>query len=47
MFIASWFSNFIFYGAIEDAKESFASTYQALELKNVMAKNSVKLFDAL
>ncbi len=47
MFIASWFSNFIFYGAIEDAKECFASTYQAIELKNVMKKNSIRLFDNL
>jgi len=47
MFIASWFSNFIFYGAIEDVKECFASTYQAIELKNVMKKNSIRLFDNL
>ena len=45
MFIASWFSNFIFYGAIEDAKECFASTYQAIELKSVMKENNIKLFD--
>ncbi|MBY8988128.1 MAG: hypothetical protein KGD61_06705 [Candidatus Lokiarchaeota archaeon] len=45
MFIASWYSNFIFYGAIEDAKECFASVYQALELKNVMKSNNIKLFD--
>ncbi|NVM45724.1 MAG: hypothetical protein HWN79_12490 [Candidatus Lokiarchaeota archaeon] len=47
MFIASWYSNFIFYGAIEDAKECFASTYQAIELKNVMKNNNVRLFDNL
>ena len=47
MFIASWFSNFIFYGAIEDAKESFASTYQAIELKSVMRESNIKLFDSL
>jgi tetrahydromethanopterin S-methyltransferase subunit H len=47
MFIASWYSNFIFYGAIEDAKESFASVYQALELKNVMKNNNIRLFDNL
>ena len=47
MFIASWYSNFIFYGAIEDAKECFASVYQAIELKNVMKKNNIRLFDNL
>jgi len=47
MFIASWYSNFIFYGAIEDAKECFASVYQALELKSVMKRNNIKLFDNL
>ena len=47
MFIASWYSNFIFYGAIEDAKECFASVYQALELKNVMKSNNIRLFDNL
>lgn len=45
MFIASWYSNFIFYGAIEDAKECFASVYQAIELKNVMKNNNIRLFD--
>ena len=45
MFIASWFSNFIFYGAIEDAEECFASVYQALELKKVMKNNNIRLFD--
>jgi len=47
MFIASWYSNFIFYGAIEDAKECFASVYQAIELKNVMKNNNIRLFDNL
>ena len=47
MFIASWFSNFIFYGAIEDAKESFASTYQALEFKNILKNKNIKLLDKL
>ncbi|HEY0088911.1 MAG TPA: hypothetical protein VGB37_08710, partial [Candidatus Lokiarchaeia archaeon] len=47
MFIASWFSNFIFYGAIEDAKECFASTYQALEFKKIVKKNNIKLLDLL
>ncbi len=43
MFIATQFSNFIFYGAIEDAKESFASAYQALEFKDVLKNNNIKL----
>ncbi len=47
MFIASWFSNFIFYGAIEDAKESFASTYQALEFKNILKNKNIKLLDKI
>jgi tetrahydromethanopterin S-methyltransferase subunit H len=47
MFIASWYSNFIFYGAIEDAKECFASVHQALELKNVMKNNNIRLFDRI
>jgi len=47
MAIASWFSNFLFYGAIEDARECFASVYQAIELKNVMRKKNIKLFDNL
>ncbi|MHA1508374.1 MAG: hypothetical protein ACTSO6_06695 [Promethearchaeota archaeon] len=45
MFIASWYSNFIFYGAIEDARECFASVYQALELKKVIKRENIKLFD--
>jgi len=45
MAIASWFSNFLFYGAIEDARECFASVYQAIELKNIMRKENIRLFD--
>ena len=45
MFIASWFSNFIFYGAIEDAKESFASVKQSLEFKNILRSQNIKLFE--
>jgi len=45
MFIASWFSNFIFYGAIEDAKECFASAYQAVEFKNTLKTHNIKLLD--
>jgi tetrahydromethanopterin S-methyltransferase subunit H len=47
MFIAAWYSNFIFYGAIEDAKECFASVFQSLELKKVMKSNNIRLFDNL
>ncbi|MFW9972691.1 MAG: hypothetical protein ACFFDF_21075 [Candidatus Odinarchaeota archaeon] len=44
MFIATWFSNFIFYGAIEDAQESFASAFQSLEFKDIMKSRNIKLF---
>lgn len=44
MFIATWFSNFIFYGAIEDAKESFASAYQATQFKNIVRDRNIRLF---
>ncbi|MFX1260034.1 MAG: hypothetical protein ACFFAN_19465, partial [Promethearchaeota archaeon] len=47
MFIVSWFSNFIFYGAIEDAKECFVSTYQALEFKKVIKTKKIKILDHL
>jgi tetrahydromethanopterin S-methyltransferase subunit H len=43
MFIASWFSNFVFYGAIEDAKECFASTYQSTEFKKIYKSRGLKL----
>jgi len=45
MFIASWFSNFIFYGPIEDAKECFASTYQATTFKDTMKAHNIKFFN--
>ncbi|MFX1494479.1 MAG: hypothetical protein ACFFBZ_09380 [Promethearchaeota archaeon] len=45
MFIASWFSNFIFYGAIEDAKECFASAYQSFAFKKTLKAHNIKLFD--
>lgn len=45
MFIAAWFSNFIFYGAIEDAKECFASAYQTTEFKNTIKNRNIKLFE--
>jgi len=44
MFIASCFSNFLFYGAIEDAKESFTSAYQAFEFKKVIDNKNIRLF---
>ena len=44
MFIATWYSNFIFYGAIEDAEESFSSAYQSLELKKIVRSRNMKLF---
>ena len=45
MFIASWFSNFIFYGAVEDAKECFASAFQTIAFKNISKAKNIKLFD--
>jgi tetrahydromethanopterin S-methyltransferase subunit H len=45
MFIATWFSNFIFYGAIEDAKECFISAYQATEFKKIVKDHHIKLMD--
>ncbi len=44
MFIVVWFSNFIFYGAIEDAKESFASVYQSIEFRDIIKSRNIKLF---
>ena len=44
MFIVTWFSNFIFYGAIEDAQESFASTYQSIEFRDILKSRNIKLF---
>ncbi|MBA7532702.1 Methylcorrinoid:tetrahydrofolate methyltransferase [subsurface metagenome] len=44
MFIATWYSNFIFYGAIEDAEESFSSAYQSLEFKKIVRSRNMKLF---
>ena len=43
--IVAWLSNFIFYGAIEDATESFSSAYQSLELKKIVNNRNMKLFD--
>ncbi len=44
MFIVTWFSNFIFYGAIEDAQESFASAYQSIEFREILKSRNIKLF---
>jgi len=44
MFIATWFSNFIFYGAIEDAKKSFSSAYQSVEFREIIRSRNIKLF---
>jgi tetrahydromethanopterin S-methyltransferase subunit H len=47
MAFASLFSNFIFYGAIEDAKECFASIYQARAFRNTLQDLKIKLFQSL
>ena len=47
MAIASLYSNFIFYGAIEDAKECFASVYQARAFRNTLIDLNIKLFHSL
>jgi tetrahydromethanopterin S-methyltransferase subunit H len=44
MFIVTWYSNFIFYGAIEDAKESFSSAYQSMQFKKIVNNHNIKLF---
>ena len=44
MFIVTWFSNFIFYGAIEDAQESFASAYQSIVFRDMLKNRNIKLF---
>lgn len=44
MFIATWYSNFIFYGAIEDAEESFSSAYQSQEFKKIVRSRNMKMF---
>ena len=47
MTISSFYSNFIFYGAIEDAKECFASVYQARAFRNTLKDLNIKLFHSL
>ena len=44
MSFASLLSNFIFYGAIEDATECFASVYQARAFRNMLKDHNIKLF---
>jgi tetrahydromethanopterin S-methyltransferase subunit H len=45
MFIASWYSNFIFYGPIEDATECFSSAAQSFEFKRMCEEKNVNLID--
>jgi hypothetical protein len=47
MFIASWYSNFLFYGAIEDAAECFASAHQAIDFKKTLKTHNIKLLDGI
>ncbi|MBN1802087.1 MAG: hypothetical protein JW891_11300 [Candidatus Lokiarchaeota archaeon] len=44
IFPATLFSNFIFYGAIEDAKECISAAYQASEFKNILKSKNIDLF---
>lgn len=45
MALASWFSNFIFYGAIEDATECFSSVHQAYEFKEIIKDKNISFLD--
>jgi hypothetical protein len=45
MFAATWLSNFIFYGAIEDAKECFSAAFQTHQFKNILKQKNIKMFD--
>lgn len=45
MFAATWVSNFIFYGPIEDAKECFSAAFQAYEFKNILKQKNIKIFE--
>lgn len=45
MFITTWFSNFVFYGPIEDAYECFASAYQSFEFKKTLTERNIRLLD--
>ncbi len=44
MFPATLFSNFIFYGAIEDARECISAAYQAMEFKSIIKSKNIDLF---
>ena len=46
MFITTWFSNFIFYGPIEDATECFASAYQSYAYKKTISEHNIRLLDS-
>ncbi len=46
MFIATWYSNFIYYGPIEDATECFASAYQSYEYKKIVSEHNIRLMDS-
>jgi tetrahydromethanopterin S-methyltransferase subunit H len=46
MFITTWYSNFIFYGPIEDATECFVSTYQSFEYKKIVHEHNIRLMDS-
>ena len=45
MFAATFLSNFIFYGAIEDAKECFSAAFQTHQFKNILKQKNIKIFD--
>ncbi|MHA2008569.1 MAG: hypothetical protein ACXABO_20445 [Promethearchaeota archaeon] len=44
MFIVTWYSNFVFYGAIEDAAESFSSASQSFQFKRIIRDRNIQLF---
>jgi tetrahydromethanopterin S-methyltransferase subunit H len=45
MAFATWYSNFIFYGAIEDATECFSAAYQTFKFKKIVQEKNIRLFD--
>ncbi|MHA1105725.1 MAG: hypothetical protein ACTSPN_08395 [Promethearchaeota archaeon] len=42
MFMTTWFSNFIFYGPIEDATECFSSAYQSYAYKRILSERNIR-----
>ncbi len=44
MFAAAWYSNFVFYGPIEDARECFTSARQAIDFRTIVREKNIKLF---